>query len=465
MWLTQHGHRFLKKVATIRGTACASLQSRIYVGSTVVVYGVILLALSQSHIRANWRVAGIRDEVARAIDDANKAVDEQRVEKALEICSLLDSKANADEKKKISDVRIRVEAIKQASRTTSANNTVIQLVEDGRRHIAKQKLDDAQSALKSALQVPMATDFSTTTELANEIVTKRNELAIDLLYKDELAKAKEQVQLAIGIPSNPDTSQTKRLLVDICNREVAQLVKSAREKLASDQRDEAEATLERALAIRDATETAEAEKILGGIREARAAEANARVSNLLADAERSINKELLDDAVRTLNTALAVKHSTRSEEVTATIRRVERAQTAERDRIARADAVIAAEAERERNARAVEATRERAAVMAAEAARKAEEEYDLNGLVLLRKTVKGTRGQFGGAITGQVVNRRNRKLSYVQITFLLYDESGAQVGNALANINGLEAGGTWKFNASTFGTDFSSYKFNELTGL
>jgi hypothetical protein len=129
--------------------------------------------------------------------------------------------------------------------------------------------------------------------------------------------------------------------------------------------------------------------------------------------------------------------------------------------------LAAAEARRSEDARLAEVAQREAQreLQEREAARKAEEEYDTDGLVLLKKSVKGTRGEFGGEITGQVVNRRNRKLGYVQITFLLFDESGAQVGNALDNINGLEAGGTWKFNASTLGTDFSSYKFNELTGF
>lgn len=101
----------------------------------------------------------------------------------------------------------------------------------------------------------------------------------------------------------------------------------------------------------------------------------------------------------------------------------------------------------------------------AEAARKAEEEYDANGLVLLVKTVKSVRGQFGGEVTGTVINRRPRKLSYAQITFNLYDESGARVGTALANINGLEPGERWNFKATTFGTDFASCKFSELSGF
>lgn len=88
-----------------------------------------------------------------------------------------------------------------------------------------------------------------------------------------------------------------------------------------------------------------------------------------------------------------------------------------------------------------------------------------SGLTLLSETVQGTRGQFGGEITGTVVNRTDRKYRYAQITFNLYDGSGAQVGSALANINGLEPGGSWKFKATSFGTDFKKYKFSELTGF
>jgi hypothetical protein len=115
--------------------------------------------------------------------------------------------------------------------------------------------------------------------------------------------------------------------------------------------------------------------------------------------------------------------------------------------------------------RSAEAAAEAAAQAKAEAARRAEEEYEVNGLVLLLKTLSAKRGQFGGQITGTVVNRRNHKLNYAQISFNLYDASGAQIGSALANINGLEAGGRWNFTASTFGKDFHSYKFSELSGF
>ena len=41
--------------------------------------------------------------------------------------------------------------------------------------------------------------------------------------------------------------------------------------------------------------------------------------------------------------------------------------------------------------------------------------------------------------------------SYLQIEYNLYDADGAQIGTALANINNLKAGGTWKFEAAEHG--------------
>lgn len=90
-------------------------------------------------------------------------------------------------------------------------------------------------------------------------------------------------------------------------------------------------------------------------------------------------------------------------------------------------------------------------------------EDDHDGLVLLTKTVQGTSTDLGMEITGTVVNRRSKALSYAQITFNVYDESGAQVGSALANINGLEPGGRWNFKAVAF-TKGKTYKFSKLIG-
>lgn len=101
---------------------------------------------------------------------------------------------------------------------------------------------------------------------------------------------------------------------------------------------------------------------------------------------------------------------------------------------------------------------------AEEEKKRKEEELDVKGLVLLRKTVKGTTGKVGGGITGTVVNRRPETLKYVQIQFRLYDKSGSQIGTALANTNGLESGGKWNFKATTFGKEFATFKFYELKG-
>ncbi len=105
-----------------------------------------------------------------------------------------------------------------------------------------------------------------------------------------------------------------------------------------------------------------------------------------------------------------------------------------------------------------------------EAQRKAEEEYERDGLVLLQKTTNGVsealgNGNFSAEISGTVVNRRKSKLNYAQITFNLYDESGAQVGSALANINGLESGGRWNFKATTITSRWKTYKVSGLSGF
>lgn len=133
----------------------------------------------------------------------------------------------------------------------------------------------------------------------------------------------------------------------------------------------------------------------------------------------------------------------------------------EADRARAAKMASAAEAKRI----ADEAEKERKASAALEAARKAEEEIEVRGLVLLRKTVAGSRDKFGGEITGIVVNRRRRKVDYAQISFNLYDDNGNQVGTALANITNLKPGGRWKFTARGFGKEFATYKFAELTGF
>jgi hypothetical protein len=130
------------------------------------------------------------------------------------------------------------------------------------------------------------------------------------------------------------------------------------------------------------------------------------------------------------------------------------------------EAVLAAKAENERRLkeqRDAEAARLKAETERLQAARRAEEEYDADGLVLLKSSLVGTYREFTFEITGTVENRRPRRVSYAQITFAIADESGAQVGTALANIADLAAGGRWNFKAVAF-TSGRRYRLSKLFG-
>lgn len=76
------------------------------------------------------------------------------------------------------------------------------------------------------------------------------------------------------------------------------------------------------------------------------------------------------------------------------------------------------------------------------------------------------RGEYGNvSIVGHVKNSSGKQYSYAQVTFNLYDKSGSQVGTALANINNLEAGGTWKFEAGVLQDSVKTAKLASVTGF
>ena len=82
-------------------------------------------------------------------------------------------------------------------------------------------------------------------------------------------------------------------------------------------------------------------------------------------------------------------------------------------------------------------------------------------------TLVDSEGSFDGFayyVTGTIMNNTNRQYSYVQVTFNLYVEDGAQIGTAMANVNNLEANGTWKFRAPGLTQEVASYKLMEITG-
>ena len=85
--------------------------------------------------------------------------------------------------------------------------------------------------------------------------------------------------------------------------------------------------------------------------------------------------------------------------------------------------------------------------------------YLPNGFMWIEEPA-GKYDYFATYITGIVQNTSDQTYSHVSVTFDLYDSSGNRIGSAVAAINNLKAGGTWKFeaigesNASKF--EFSS---------
>ena len=78
--------------------------------------------------------------------------------------------------------------------------------------------------------------------------------------------------------------------------------------------------------------------------------------------------------------------------------------------------------------------------------------------------VKGSADGQTMVIAGRVRNNRAKPYRYAQITFQVYNKADEQIGTALANIAGLEAGGTWRFEARCFCKGGSTFKLAGVTG-
>lgn len=82
------------------------------------------------------------------------------------------------------------------------------------------------------------------------------------------------------------------------------------------------------------------------------------------------------------------------------------------------------------------------------------------------KNVHSTINEGWVRVKGAVVNTCDRDFSYVQISFSLYNESGANAGTAFANNNNLHAGETWDFEANghQVGDGGGTFSFATLVG-
>lgn len=78
-----------------------------------------------------------------------------------------------------------------------------------------------------------------------------------------------------------------------------------------------------------------------------------------------------------------------------------------------------------------------------------------------------TGDSYTSKITGTFINNSGEKLSYVSVSYSLFDAEGNQVDTAYASTSNLDAGGTWKFEATALsGTDkVVSFKLGDVTTL
>lgn len=71
-----------------------------------------------------------------------------------------------------------------------------------------------------------------------------------------------------------------------------------------------------------------------------------------------------------------------------------------------------------------------------------------------------------GHVTGTIKNTGSKQYGYVQVSINLYDKDGALVGSTMTNVNNLEAGGIWKFEAIAIDADKASKcKVKGITGF
>jgi hypothetical protein len=68
-------------------------------------------------------------------------------------------------------------------------------------------------------------------------------------------------------------------------------------------------------------------------------------------------------------------------------------------------------------------------------------------------------------VTGTVRNSGTKTYGYVQVSINLYDSSGRQVGSTMANVNNLEPGKSWDFEAIITEDKAAEFKVMDVTGF
>lgn len=71
--------------------------------------------------------------------------------------------------------------------------------------------------------------------------------------------------------------------------------------------------------------------------------------------------------------------------------------------------------------------------------------------------------RYSSTVTGTITNESGSAKRYVQVSFGLYDSSGALLGTALANVSNLASGTDWKYKAVGFVPNFERCKLEDVT--
>lgn len=75
------------------------------------------------------------------------------------------------------------------------------------------------------------------------------------------------------------------------------------------------------------------------------------------------------------------------------------------------------------------------------------------------------KGNYSTTVTGTLTNNTGKDLSYVGVTYALYDKDGNMIDNAYANANSLKAGASWKFEAFASTADADAIASYECTDV
>lgn len=75
------------------------------------------------------------------------------------------------------------------------------------------------------------------------------------------------------------------------------------------------------------------------------------------------------------------------------------------------------------------------------------------------------KGSYSTTVTGTLTNNTGKDLSYVGVTYALYDKDGNLIDNAYANATSLKAGASWKFEAYVVTADADAIASYECTDV